>query len=90
MVRQITFRLRATLKEKRSSFIYTNLKAQRLDTFLCKVALNFNATCFSKRQTVTDDCREKLFLECYYNAYSEVTLHSFLGFGRTYYKTIKL
>jgi len=60
---------KSNVKSKLPSFIYTNLKAQSLDGFLCKVALNFNETCFSKRQTVTDDYREKLLLESNYNAY---------------------
>jgi hypothetical protein len=81
---------KSNVKIKLSSFIYTNLKTWRLDSFLCKVALNFNETSLSKRQRETDDYREKLFLECNYNAYWEVTLYSFLGFGCTYCKTIKI
>lgn len=68
VVSQITFPLTATLKVNcRPSF--AQIRKQRLDSFLCKVALNFNETCLSKRQTVTDDYREKLFLERNYNRY---------------------
>jgi len=81
---------KSNVRSKLSSFIYTNLKTWRLDSFLCTVALNFNETSLSKRQRETDDYREKLFLEFNYNAYWEVTLYSFLGFGCTYCRTIKI